>query len=330
MLVPFNISADSPGTAITLPAYPNSIAADPAGVSVYLGTNSSGLMVVNVSSGAVTTAAVSGTIVAVTPDGQYVLISDPAGAVRYFSIATGAVTGSAPGYTTTSSAYTPDSKANRWVSATNLGVGLQTAFSGLVALGFTANAVDISAQGGLTYITSASGREINILSTCNNAQNQTLTANAPTLIAKLPNGTGAVAADPPAIDVVSTPSTYNSGCPVTTQSTIATYDLGAGDFTAQQIFVSSDSSRAWVVTNLAGVLTFDLSTLTPTAIALTGSPTAYNGGITLDGTHVYVGTSDGTVHRIDTSALADIAQITVNLKDANGNVTPPNLVTVVP
>jgi len=330
MLVPFNISTDTPGSAITLPAYPNSIAADPAGVNVYLGTNSSGLMTVNVSTGAVTTSAVNGTIVAVTPDGQYMLISDPAGAVRYFDIASSAVTGSAPGYLTTSSAYTPDSKSNGWVSGTNLGAGLQTAFSGLIALGFTANAIDISAQGGLTYITSASGREIDILSTCNHSQNQTLTANAPTLIAKLPNGTGAVAADPPAIDLVSTPSTYNSGCPVTTQSTIATYDLGAGDFTAQQIFVSSDSSRAWVVTNLPRVLTFDLSTLTPTAIGLAGSPTPYNGGITLDGTHVYVGASDGTVHRIDTAELADIAQIAVNLKDANGNVTPPNLVTVVP
>jgi hypothetical protein len=329
MLVPFNISTDIPGTAITLPAYPNSIASDPAGANVYLGTNSSGLIIVNVSSGVVTTAAVSGTIVAITPDGQYMLISDPAGAVRYFSIATGSIT-SAPGFTTASSAYTPDSKANRWISGTNLGVGLQTAFSGLVALGYTANALDISAQGGLTYITSASSREINIFSTCNNAQNQTLTANAPTLIAKLPNGTGAVAADPPAIDVVSTPSTYNSGCPVTAQSTLATYDLGAGDFTAQQIFVSSDSARAWVVTNLPRVLTFDLSTLTPTAIALAGSATPYNGGITLDGTHVYVGASDGKVHRIDTADLADIVQIAVSLKDANGNVTPPNLVTVVP
>ena len=210
-------------------------------------------------------------------------------------------------------------------------MGLQTAFSGVIALGFTANAIDISAQGGLTYITSASGREIDILSTCNDSQNQTLTANAPTLIAKLPNGTGAplLPTRLPST-VVSTPSTYNSGCPVTTQSTIATYDLGAGDFTAQQIFVSSDSSRAWVVTNLPRVLTFDLSTLTPTAIGLAGSPTPYNGGITLDGTHVYVGASDGTVHRIDTAELADIAQIAVNLKDANGNVTPPNLVTVVP
>ncbi len=331
MLVPFNIATDTPGTAITLPAYPNSIAADPAGVSVYLGTNSSGLMAVNVSSGGVTTYAVNGPIVAVSPDGQYLLISDPAGAVRYFDVATPAVTGSAPGYTTTSSAYTPDSQSNQWINGTNLGVGLQSAFSGLVSLGYTANALDISAPGGLTYITSASSREINVLSTCNQAENPTLPANAPTLIAKLPNGTGAVAADPPDIDVVTTPLPYNAGCPVTTQSTLVAYPLvQTGSFTAQQIFVTSDSTRAWIVSDLPELLTFDLSNLTPATVALTGSPTPYNGGVTLDGANVYVGTSDGTVHRISTSAMADITQIPVSLKDANGNVTPPNLVVVVP
>jgi trimeric autotransporter adhesin len=329
MLVPFNISTDSPGTAITLPEYPNSIIADPAGLAVYLGS-AAGLMTVNVASGTVTSYAVNGTIEAITPDGQFLLISDSAGAIRYFDIATGTLASSQGGYVTSSSAYTPDSKFNEFVTGTNLGVGLQTAFSGVIALPVTANALDISAQGGLTYITSASGREIDILSTCNQSQNQVLTANAPTLIAKLPNGTGAVAADSPAIDVVTTPSTYNSGCPVTTQSTVASYDLGAGSFTAQQIFVSSDSTRAWVVTNLPQVLTFDVPTLTPTAITLAGNPTPYNGGVTLDGTHVYVGTSDGTVHRIDTASLADVTQIAVGLKDASGNITPPNLVSVVP
>lgn len=330
MLVPFSISTDSPGTAITLPAYPNSIIADPAGGAVYLGTNASGLMAVNVTSGAVTTFAVNGTIEAITPDGQYLLLSDPAGAVRYFDLATGAIVGNQPGYTTNSSAYTPDSMFNEWITGTNLAVGLQSAFSGFVNLGYPPTALDISAPGGLTYITSSGAREINVLSTCNQAQNQVLPATAPTLISKLPNGTGAVAADSPDIDVVTTPLPYNAGCPITTQSTLATYDLGAGSFTAQQMFVSSDSTRAWIVSNLPQLLTFDLSTLTPGSVALTGNPTPYNGGVTLDGAHVYVGTSDTTVHRIDTSSLSDVGQIAVGLKDANGNATPPNLVVVVP
>jgi len=330
MLVPFNISTDSPGTAITLPNYPNSIVADPAGLAVYLGS-SGGLMEVTVSTGVVTTFAANGNIVAITSDGNYLLLSDSvAGTLNYFDISTGTISSTQAGTNTNSSAYTPDSKFNEWVTGTTLGVGLQTGLSSLVTLGYTANALDISAQGGLTYITSAGTHEVNALSTCNHTQNQVLTANSPTLITKFPNGTGAVAADSPALDVVSTPSPYNAGCPVTTQSTIATYDLGAGSFTAQQMFASSDSTRVWMVSNLPELLSFDLSSLTPTAVALAGSPTAYNGGITLDGAHVYVGTSDGTVHRIDTSSMSDVVQVTVNLKDANGNLTPPNLVCVLP
>ena len=54
------------------------------------------------------------------------------------------------------------------------------------------------------------------------------------------------------------------------------------------------------------------------------------GGITLDGSQVYVGASDGTVHRIDVISGADVQQIAVNLKDSNGNLAVPNLVTVQP
>jgi hypothetical protein len=50
----------------------------------------------------------------------------------------------------------------------------------------------------------------------------------------------------------------------------------------------------------------------------------------MDSQNAYFGASDGTVHRILVSELSDVAQVAVNLKDANGNVTPPNLVVVVP
>jgi len=57
---------------------------------------------------------------------------------------------------------------------------------------------------------------------------------------------------------------------------------------------------------------------------------AYSGGITLDGSQVYVGTSDGTVHRIDVASSADVQQITVNLLNASGALVAPNLVAVQP
>lgn len=330
MLVPFNIQTNTPGTAITLPYSPNSIIANPGGTAVYLGS-ASGLMAVSVSAGTITTYSVNGTIEAISPDGTGLLLSDTVdGSLNYFDLSTGTLSSAQSGITASSAAYTPDSGFVEWISGAQLGFGLPTGTSGMAGLTNTANAMDIMAQGGLTYITSAAARQIFVFSTCNQSSEQILSATTPTLITAVPNGTGAVAADSPNIDVISTPSLLSAGCPVTTKSTITPYDLGAGSFTARQTFVSPDSSRAWIVSNLPQILTFSLPSLTPNNIPLTGGATAYNGGITMDSANAYFGASDGTVHRILVDELSDVSQIAVNLKDSSGNVTPPNLVVVVP
>ncbi|MGA2902794.1 MAG: Ig-like domain-containing protein [Candidatus Korobacteraceae bacterium] len=328
MLVPFNIQTDTPSTAITLPHLPNSMIADPAGAAVYLGS-ASGLMAVSVSAGTVTTYSVNGTIEAISPDGTQLLLSDTVdGSLNYVDISTGTLSSAQSGINVSSAAYTPDSGFVEWVTGDLLGFGLPSGTSGTARLSNTANALGIMAQGGLTYITSASARQVFVFSTCNQSPEQVLDAVAPTLITAMPNGTGAVAADSPYLDVISTPSLLSAGCPVTTQSRIRAYDLGAGSFTARQIFVSPDSTRVWIVSNLPEILTF----LSPgiSHIPLTGGATAYNGGITTDSKNAYFGASDGTVHRILVDELSDVAQIAVDLKDANGNLTPPNLVVVVP
>ena len=289
-------------------------------------------MVVTLSNGAVTTYAVNGTVVAISPDGQYMVLSDGvANSVYAVNLIKQTLTYSSTGNTTTSSAYTPDSGYNNWVNGTQLAFGLQSSSPSFLTLGYTANALDFIAQGGLTYLTSSSGHEIDVRSTCNQSEVQTLTANSPTLVKGLTSGTGAVAADSPAIDVVTTPATLSAGCPVTTNnSTLVSYDLGAGSFNASQLFLSSDSSHTWIISDLPDLLSFNLSTLIPTAIPLTGGATPLSGGVRPDGQQVYVGASDGAVHRIAVSSLTDAAQIPVNLKDSNGNSVTPNLVYVVP
>ena len=124
---------------------------------------------------------------------------------------------------------------------------------------YTTNALDIIAQGGLTYITGSNPNGIDIRSTCNQAEVQALSANAPTLIQAIPNGTGAVATDSPALDVVSTPGTApgtltTRGCPVLDKSAITSIDMGVGNFNARQLFISPDSSRAWVISDLPELL----------------------------------------------------------------------------
>ena len=338
-LVPISTSTNTAGTAITLPNLPNSIIIDPAGNNLYLGS-SSGLMTVNLASSTITTYFLNGTIVAISPDGRYLLVSDSVdGTVNYFNLSNQTVTYTSAGFTTTSSAYTPDSKYNEWVSGSQLAFGLQVSLSGMAPLGYTANALDISAQGGLTYITGSPNgiNGIDVRSTCDQSQVEVPPPppNSPTLIKAIPNGTGAVAVatDSPSLDVVSTPGTLGPGCPVpvpTPPITVASVDMGVGAFNARQLFFSSDSTRAWVITDLPELLTLILPSSTPFAIPYSGGATAYSGGVTLDGAQVYVGTSDGTVHRIDVNSQTDVQQIAVNLKDSNGNPVPPNLVYVQP
>ena len=106
--------------------------------------------------------------------------------------------------------------------------------------------------------------------------------------------------------------------------------MGAGPFTAREIFLTSNSSATWIISDLPELLLFDIPNLTPYPIPYAGGATAFNGGVTLDGSQVYVGASDGTVHRIDVASHTDAQQIAVGLKDANGNPVTPNLVYVLP
>jgi WD40 repeat protein len=326
-LVPISTSTNQAGTAITLPNIPNSIIADPTGTNLYLGSTS-GLMVVNVSTGAVSLEVLGGTAVAISPNGTYLTASSAAaGTIQYFNLATQVVDFTYSG-TTTTAAYTPDSNTVATFNGNNLYSGSSIAAPTTTPLTYTPAGLDISAQGGLIYLTGAG--LIDLLSTCNPSDVQMLTANNPTLIKALPNGTGAVAADSPAIDVVSTPSPLALGCPIATPSSIANFDLGAGAFSAQQLIMSPDSSHAFIISDLPQLLSFYLPTTAPTAIPYIGGATAYSGGVTSDSTQVYVGASDGTVHRIAVASNADVQQISVGLKDANGNFTVPNLVYVVP
>lgn len=331
-LVPVSTSDNTVGTAITLPNYPNSIVADPAGKGIYMGSSTE-IMAVATGSTSVGTYAVSGTILAISPDGNFLLISDNVNnVIQYFSIANGAISSTKSGVTANSSAYTPDSKFNEWVNATQLGIGYPTGWLNSVTTSSAPSFMDISAQGGLTYISSATGAQVLVYSTCNTQQNQALGATSPTLIKALPNGTGAVAIDPPSIDVISTPATLGAGCPVpvSTQSTINGYDLGLGSFTPVQLLVNSNSSFAWVLSNLPTLVGFNLSTLSPSTVSLAGGATPLAGSLTPDGLQMWVGASDNTVHRVDTQPPTDVVQVSVNLKDANGNTTAPNLISVIP
>jgi hypothetical protein len=327
-MVPIPVLTNVAGTAITLPNYPNSIVASPAGTDVYLGS-AAGVMQYNASTAAVTTLRFNGKVLGISADGSLLLVADPVTNSTYlYDISLGSTLATAVG-PATAGALTPD---NLWSMSLIGQTMVRTGYTVPIIttnLNAAPNGIDISAQGSLTYITSSAGHAVDIRSTCDQSDLQTLTANNPTLIAHLPNATGAVAVDVPQLDLISTTQPTGS-CPTVASSSLTGYDLGAGSFNPQQLLVSSGSSRAWIVTDQTSVLTFDLTTNTPTAIPLAGGVVAYTGGLTLDGSQFYVGTIDGSVHRLNSSSLSDVQQISPGLKDANSNPVAPDLVTVLP
>jgi len=109
-----------------------------------------------------------------------------------------------------------------------------------------------------------------------------------------------------------------------------TYNLGFGNFSAQQMFVSPNSGGVFVISNLPSVIGLNLTTFTPFSIPLTNSAQPFSGGITIDGAKVYVGASDNNVHALDVASHTDSAQISSGLKDPAGNTVAPNLVLVLP
>jgi hypothetical protein len=327
-LVPISTSGNTVGTAIGLPYIPNSIVSNSAGTKVYLGS-STGIMTVDVLTATVTvSAAAVGQIVAASPNGQYLLVSDSTSGNVYVFNTAGSNLLTHP-VTSSSGAFTADGQSVSFLVGQQLYYDTIFPTSTVSNLPYVPDAVDVSAQGGMTYITSSALGAIDTRTTCNQSDWQALAATNPTLVAHLPNGNGAVVVDSPSVDVVTT-GTIPAGCPPTPQSTVASYNLGFGNFTARQMFISPTSSAAYIISNLPQVIAFDLTSLAPFSIPLANSAQPFSGGMTIDGTQVYVGASDGAVHNLSVANHTDAAQIAVGLKDVTGNAVSPNLVLVLP
>jgi hypothetical protein len=328
-LVPITTNNGTAGTAITLPYTPNSIVADPAGKKVYLGS-STALMQVDVATGTVTNLSVVGNVLAVSPDSNYAVVSNSAGAVYVVNVTTATTTFQQTAVSP-SAAFTADSKTSWFFNPPAMQAFADSLSAPFIQfpLDYVPNAVAFNGTSSLAYVTSSSSHEVDVRSTCDRSRLQILSANDPTLVATIPNGSGVVVADSPNIDVI-TSTSITGGCPTTAINSIANFNLGAGSFNATQLFLSSDSSHAWLITDHAQLLGLNLSASTPIAIPFANGATPLSGGIRMDGQQIYIGASDGTVHRVDVASLTDAQQIAVGLKDSNGNAVSPNLVVVVP
>jgi WD40 repeat protein len=320
------------GNFISLPATPNSLVLDRQGSKAYLGTNSGqfgtvGLAVVDVGSNTATQfASLPGKVLAISPDGNQVIISDTSqqdmpNHVFVFNTTTDAVstfqiTGA------TAADFSPDSLKAYIVAGSTLYVystadGLRT-----TSLAAPANDVSFLSEGAFAYVAGGATSAVSVWRTCDNGRADTVTVPAVPIFIKTlpgpakllptdtPDAYHFLAVDPPGLDIISV-NTTPSGCtPAVTDGPVASFNLGQGNFVPKQLIVSQDGSTAYVLTsNLNSVLAFNIPGQTAFAIPLVGNPTPLSASLTPDGTLLFVGASDGLLHIVSTVAGGDTQQI---------------------
>lgn len=297
-LIPIDTATNTAGMALTLPAQPNSFLFDPLGAKGYLGS-SGGLMTLDISTNTITNnASYPGKVLAVSPDGKWVIIAD-SGSVYGYSTVSGGTSQALSISGATSAVFTPDS-AQAFIAAGNT---LYTYTPGSTPSSQIKPAVLTSAtmlaSGAFAYFASPASGSVLAVASCNAATADTVTTpGSPALMASLPNGSAVLAVDSPGIEVI-TPSSTLAGCPPPLTDTIASTPFGAA-FTARQIIVLPDSSHAYITSDV-GLLGYTVANGTATALSpilLAGTAT-FTGGATLDSKSVYVGGSDNAVHVID-------------------------------
>lgn len=285
---------------------------------------------------------VVGKVLSVSPDGSKVIVADTKDPnspkqIFVFDTATSSATSFLIPATTTSVAadFSPDSLKAFIVVTDNSATGVLYVYSKLdalqtIPLNAPANDVAFLPEGGFGYIAGGTASSVSILPTCDNpaaAQSELTTApttGTPQLLRPLPDGS-ILALDSPGIDVL-TPTVTGSGCafprpPVAPVGDLAVtnavsfFNLGQGNFIPRELVISSDGSAAYILANnasnqpLGAILVFNLNNQTSSSIALAGNAAPLQISVTPDGTNLYVGASDGTVHVVNTVVGGDFAQI---------------------
>ena len=95
-------------------------------------------------------------------------------------------------------------------------------------------------------------------------------------------------------------------------------DFNQGPMDAVQFLLSTDGATAYVIPkNFASVFSYNLTSQGRTGISLTGARSVTTGGLTTDGAFLYVGSTDGLVHVLNTAFSSDSLQITPTSSSTN-------------
>jgi hypothetical protein len=160
--------------------------------------------------------------------------------------------------------------------------------------------------------------------TCNNQTAAIVSLPEPPLrIAPLTDGSGMLLVGSSTVDIVKASLTStNTPCPpLATASLTQTASLG-GAFKTRQLLVTADGTKAFMISDAAAVLAYNIANNSTSVIPLSKGVVPTTAGLTLDSTQLWVGGSDNAVHLVDIKSGADIKAVSVGFS--------PDLVAVRP
>ncbi|HSA93268.1 MAG TPA: hypothetical protein VLE48_09680 [Terriglobales bacterium] len=331
-LVPIDTSTNTAGTVVNLPNTPNSMVFSRDGTLMLLGS-ANGLMQVDAVTNGIadTITNAQGRVLAVSPDANRVAIFDgSANQLRILDRNASTVT-SASFTGITGAAFTPDGFKLFLVAGNTLHVISDVSVPQAIPLSAAAADLTMVPGGSFLYLAGGAASSVTAHATCDNSPAVTAaTPGDPSLIRTLPNGSRVLAVDSPGIDDVTVVPTFSGPCPYSLSSVVTSSDFGQGGFSARQLIILPDGSRAYVTSDLTSLLVYDVAGQTVTTIPLANGATAFNGGSTLTSSQVYVGGSDDAVHRIDVATGIDAQQIPVTNGQSPAVAFTPDLVGVRP
>lgn len=337
--IPIATQSNTAGAAIPLASPPNSMVMDPTGAGLYFGTAAgmrmlaiSGNSFVNFSTGA-------GKVLAVSLDGTQQIVSDTSSNPNVVYVVNSKTTSIARLLLSgvTGAAFSPDGSTAYLLSGSSLYVyPLAGTLQSPVTLSGPATDAGFLTTGTFGFVGSTNST-LSLFDGCDYAPPQSpntstvSTVSEPTFLAPLPDGKTIAAVTSPGLTTVQF-ATSAAGCPppLAVASGPTLHDFGQGSFTPRQLLISSDGSRAYVLSNLPAVLIYDFTAAAVRIIPLSANATPLAGALTLTGQNMYVGASDGTVHILDTNSLADIGRIPVSLCSNTSVSCLPNLVALRP
>jgi len=331
LVYPVTTNDNVVGASTTLPSSPNSFVFNQQGTKAFLGSEE-GLMIF--SPGATGTATqltgVPGKVLAVSFDGNNVVVADAKSNPNQVyvvdaSTAAPVVTASLFISGATASAFSPDGLKVFIAAGSSLYVYSTLQALQTVPLNGPANAVAAYANGALLYLSGGDTNAITMRNACDT--NYTLADSVtvprlPALFQVVPDGVHAIGVDSPGLDIfthkVVAPAIATTGsptsitCPFTvTHQAPEFVNLGQGDFTPLKLILAPDGTRAYILaSNLSSVFIYDFGVGTVSAIPLTGGPVPLDATLTSDGTLLYVGAADGSLHVVSAVSGGDLQQVT--------------------